>query len=222
MRWGCFVVVFFLSLWKWALKVLQKRKGKKGICAAAKLVPHVWDGNWLTQRDGEGQGESRGERGWWRGRKRGLSLPPTILWKEKQECRGSHQETRRCLDKPCAYWSHSQHGHLQANKWWESAHKVDIFLNSAFWPCTTSSYSETTNRSNVAEKDKSFFECMYGLLVRQSVYFLQKMHSSDQTRVSGDCESAQQKLHPDVSQRSLVGGEKKEKLLKCPLMQTHA
>lgn len=38
-----------------------------------------------------------------------------------------------------------------------------------------------------------------------------KLHSSDQTRVSGDCESAQQKLHPDVSQRSLVGGEEKKK-----------
>lgn len=108
--------VFFSVTLEVSTEGSSKKERKKGICAAAKLVPHVWDGNWLTQRDGEGQGESRGERGWWRGRKRGLSLPPTILWKEKQECRGSHQETRRCLDKPCAYWSRSQHGHLQASK----------------------------------------------------------------------------------------------------------
>lgn len=95
---GMFCCYVFLSLWKWGLKVPQKKRGKKGICAVAKLVPHVWDGNWLTQRDGEGQGE--GERGWVTGaRRRGALSPSRYSLKRKTRMQGitpGNQEMPAC------------------------------------------------------------------------------------------------------------------------------
>lgn len=107
----CYV---FLSLWNWALEVPQK-EGKKGNLCSGKISSTCLRWKLVDLKRWRGAG---GKRGWRKGEREG-SLPPAFLWKEKQECRGSHRETRRCphVNKPCAYWFLTQHGHFQANEW---------------------------------------------------------------------------------------------------------
>lgn len=103
MRWGCFVVMFFCHFGSEHWRFLKKKRGKKGICAVAKLVPHVWDGNWLTQGDGEGQGE--GGREWVTGgRKRGALSPSRYSLKRKTRMQGitpGNQEMPACRQALC-------------------------------------------------------------------------------------------------------------------------